>query len=155
MNSEQKISLWQRLVGEPMKLHEKIVAILFILIFLIAFYLTLDANKYQAQVRVIAGEGKVGINPTTLALDFGDLSRGTAAVRRVSIQNGTGIPLWIASFKLGGISDLMDADKNYFIIKPGGEDKIEYTVYMPASAEIDRLYTGRVFIFRIPAPWAR
>jgi hypothetical protein len=145
-----KRGLWQRLTGERMKRSEKIILIVFLIIFLGVFYIVLDANKYRAQVRVIEGEGRVGINPTTERLDFGDLSRGTSAVRRVDIQNEAPIGMFIIVVRVGSISDLMEVSKNYFTLKPGTSEKIEFTVYMPASAEIERLYTGRVFIFRIP-----
>ena len=64
---------------------EKILAVVLIIIFLAVFYIALDANKYSAQVLVIEGEGRVGVNPTTERLDFGDLSRGTSAIPRMDI----------------------------------------------------------------------
>ena len=132
----------------------KVWLTVFGVIFLIVFYIALDANKYRAQVRVIEGEGKVGVNPTTEKLDFGDLSRGTTGVRRVDIDNGTSIPMWIAIVKLGSISSLVQIDKNFFVLKPHTNERIEFGLYMPASGEVGSLYTGRVFIFRIPAPGA-
>ncbi len=110
----------------------------------------LDANKYRAHVLVVAGEGRVGINPTTESLDFGDLSRGTSAIRRVNIENNTPIPMWIAVVRTGGIGELMDLNRNYFTMPGLTRDRIEFTVYMPASAEIGKTYSGRVYIFRIP-----
>jgi len=138
-------NFWQRLSRG-----EKVIAAVLIIIFLAVFYIALDANKYRAQVLVIEGEGRVGINPTTERLDFGDLSRGTSAIRRVDIKNESFIGMFIVVVKLGGISDLMSVSKNYFTLKPGAEEKIEFSVYMPASAEINKMYSGRVFIFRIP-----
>ena len=122
------------------------------LVVLIVFYIALDANKYRAEVRVVEGEGRVGVNPTTELLDFGDLSRGSSAIRRVTIANNTGIPMWIAIARLGSITDLMRPDKNYFTLSAHTEETVEFTTYMPASGEIGAKYTGRVFIFRIPAP---
>src|SRR3989344_5621991 len=144
---------WEHWTGEPMKKWEKIVGIIFLIIFLVIFYIVLDANKYRAQVQAVEGEGRVGINPTTERLDFCDLSRGTSAVRRIEIQNRTAIPMWIAIVHVGGISGLMKLDKNYFTLKPKETEKIEFSVYMPASGEIGRNYTGRVYVFRIPGPW--
>ncbi len=129
---------------------EKILTAILLIIFLALFYIALDANKYQATVRVIEGEGRVGINPTTELLDFGDLSRGTSAVRRVNIANRTNIPMYILVVRLGSITDLVDLNKNNFILSPGQETKLEFTSYIPASAEIGKIYNGRVFIFRIP-----
>jgi hypothetical protein len=143
-------SWWRRGGATPLKTSEKIVGVILIIIFLFAFYIALDANKYRSLVHVIAGEGKVGVNPTAEALDFGDLSRGTSAVRRVDIKNGTFMPMYVAILKTGSISDLTKIDKNFFKLAPNSETKVEFTVYMPASAPIDSNYDGRVYLFKIP-----
>ena len=136
-----------------MKRGEKILAVVLVIVFLFVFYIALDANKYQATVHVIEGEGKVGVNPTTERLDFGDLSPGTSAIRRVDIENGTAIPMYVAVLNFGSINDLMKINKSSFTLSPDAKDVIEFTVYMPASAPIDATLTGRVFIFKIPRPW--
>lgn len=132
---------------------EKALLVFGVVIVLAIFYITLDANKYRAEVRVIEGAGKVGVNPTTELLDFGDLSRGTSAVRRVSIENNTGLRMWIGVMRLGSITDLLRLDKNYFTLPGHANERIEFTVYMPASGEVGKIYTGRVFVFRIPVGW--
>lgn len=132
---------------------EKVLAGFFLLVFLFVFYVTLDANKYQAQVLAVEGEGRVGVNPTTERLDFGDLSRGTQSVRTVTINNNTPVPFFVVIWRLGAISGLMKLEDNYFMVRKGEEKKVEFATYMPASAEINRLYTGRVFVFKIPAPF--
>ena len=43
----------------------KIASIILAAVFLFLFYVALDANKYQALVHVVEGEGRVGVNPTT------------------------------------------------------------------------------------------
>lgn len=134
----------------PLKIYEKVLLVIFAVLFLFIFYVTLDANKYQATVRVIEGEGRVGINPTTERLDFGDLSPGTSAVRRVSVENGIFIPIYVAAFRLGGITDLMKQDKNFFVLKKGEKVELEFSVYMPASAKPEDVYGGRIFLFKIP-----
>lgn len=133
-----------------MRLSDKIIAAVLIVFFIFVFYIVLDANKYRATVRIAPGEGTVGINPSTKSLDFGDLSRGTSAVRRVALKNGTNLPMFVAIFKTGNISDLIDISKNNFKLKPKSEEKIEFTVFVPASAEIDKTYSGRVYLFKIP-----
>lgn len=141
---------WEKQTGRPLNRKDKIIGGIFLIIFLFVFYVTLDANKYQATVRVIEGQGAVGINPTTERLDFGDLSRGTSAVRRVALQNSTFMPMYVVVIKFGALADLMDVDKNYFTLKPETEERIEFSVYMPASAEKDKTYNGRVYLFKIP-----
>lgn len=137
---------------KKLRLIDKIVLAILSAVFLFAFYITLDANKYRALVRAVEGEGKIGVNPTDEALDFGDLSRGTSAVRRVAIENGTPFSLYVFAVRTGSIRTLIKLDKNYFKVLPRSSDKLELSVYMPASAEIDRVYDGRVYLFKIPMP---
>ncbi len=129
---------------------KKIIYFILLFIFLFAFYVSIDANKYQAMVRVIDGEGKVGINPTDQALDFGDLSRGTSAVRKVTLENNSFLPMKVITWKRGRIAGLMDADKSSFRLEKGAKETIEFTTYIPASAEVGKIYQGKVVIFRIP-----
>lgn len=129
---------------------KKLIYFILILILLFAFYVSIDANKYKAMVRVIEGEGKVGINPTDQALDFGDLSRGTSAVRKVTLENNSFLPIKVVTWRRGAIADLMDIDKSSFRLEKGAKETIEFTTYIPASAEIGKIYQGKVVIFRIP-----
>lgn len=137
-------------IKKRMSKWDKILIAIFAVILIFILYIVLDANKYSAMVHVVEGEGKVGINPTTEALDFGDLSRGTSAVRQVTIENGTFVPMYIAVFKTGEIGGLMEIDDNFFTLRPREDVQIDFSVYMPASAEIDATYKGRVFLFKIP-----
>ncbi len=57
-----------------MRLSDKIIAAFLAVFFICIFYIVLDANKYRATVRIVPGEGMVGINSSTASLDFGDLS---------------------------------------------------------------------------------
>ncbi len=148
-----KAGWWERKTGEKLKRSEKVAGIAFLVIFLLVFYVTLDANKYGAVVRAIEGEGKVGINPTTERLDFGDLSRGTSAVRTVTVKNESAIPFFVTVVRIGEIRGLTKMEKNNFVLRKGEEQQLNFTVYMPASAEIDHIYKGRVFVFKIPAPF--
>ena len=143
----------EKVAGHPPTLFEKIVSVLLIIIFLFTFYIALDANKYRAEVNVIAGEGKIGVNPTQESLDFGDMSPGTTAVRRVDISNQTPVPVYLMIFNLGSISDLMKLDRNFFTLYGGEKKKLEFLVYMPASAKVDSTLSGRVYILKIPKLW--
>lgn len=133
-----------------MTLLQKIILGIVILPLLFVFYVSLDANKYKAYVKVVPGEGVVGVNPTDKALDFGDLSRGGRAVRKVTVANGTFMPMQIVVLEWGSIGDLMEINKSNFKLSGGENAEIEFSVYIPASAEIDRVYDGRVYLFKIP-----
>ena len=58
--------------------------------------------------------------------------------------------MYVAVVRVGSISELMKLDKNYFIVPGNSGEKIEFTVYMPASAPIDEVMNGRVILFKIP-----
>jgi len=141
---------FEKKAGRSPRTIDKVVAIVLVVIFLFVFYIVLDANKYSMLAHIVEGEGKVGVNPTTESLDFGDLSRGTSAVRRVNIENSTFMPMYIMIFKRGGLSDLIDVDKNFFTLAPDESVKIEFAAYVPASAELGKNYTGKVYLFKIP-----
>ena len=140
----------ERVSGQPLRKRDKIIVSIILVLFLFVFYVVLDANKYSAQVLVVEGSSKVGVNPTSESLDFGDLSRGSAMVRRVAIENGTFMPVYVMAFKTGSIASLIDIDKNFFRMSGNTEAKMEFYMYIPASAEIDKLYSGRVYLFKIP-----
>ncbi|MEK7180058.1 MAG: hypothetical protein AAB706_01140 [Patescibacteria group bacterium] len=150
MNGEIKNVMPEEAKREKLSLRQKIILAIVAFPLLFVFYVSLDANKYKAYVRVVPGEGIVGVNPTDKALDFGDLSRGGRAVRKVAIQNGTFIPVQIVVLKWGSIADLMDVNKDNFKLSAGENAEIEFTTYVPASAEIDKIYNGRVYLFKIP-----
>jgi hypothetical protein len=110
------------------------------------------ADKYSAQVLVIEGEKKVGVNPTTENLDFGDLSADTTATRFVTL-NASGINTYILVWKFGSIAELIKLNKNNFTISKGQTEKLEFSLYMPPSAPIGNKYTGKVWIFKLPKFW--
>jgi hypothetical protein len=140
----------EKTAGRSLKVSDKIIGGILILAFLFLFYVVLDANKYSATLRVIEGQGKVGVNPLATSLDFGDLSRGTSAVRKVDLSNGTAMPMYVSIVKTGSFSDLVTVSENNFKLLPGTTKKIEFAAYVPASAEINKIYNGRVYLFKIP-----
>ncbi|MBI5816879.1 MAG: hypothetical protein HZB09_00435 [Candidatus Yonathbacteria bacterium] len=136
--------------GRSIKTSDKIIGGILIVVFLFLFYIVLDANKYAATLRVIDGQGRVGVNPLPDSLDFGDLSRGTSAIRKVDLSNGTAMPMYVVIVKTGTFSDLVAVSENNFKLLPQTKRKIEFAAYVPASAEIDKIYNGRVYLFKIP-----
>ena len=125
---------------------------LMVLIVLIVVVQIGIADKYRVQVLVIAGEKKIGVNPTTERLDFGDLSGDTSATRMVTLKAG-GLDTFVHVTKFGGVADLIKVSENNFIMKKGDEKKLEFAMYMPASAPTGSKYTGWVWIFKIPKIW--
>lgn len=137
---------------KSMPLFKKIIWGVVVLILFVAAIQIAVADKYSAQVLVIAGEKKVGVNPTALKLDFGDLSADTTATRFITL-NADGMDTYILVWKFGSIAELIKINKNNFIISQGQTEKLEFSLYMPPSAPIDKKYSGYVWIFKIPKIW--
>lgn len=128
----------------------KAIAILVILVILwIGAIQIFAADRYEAQVNVIEGSKKVGINPTTENLDFGDLSRETSLTRYISLNNEGKSDKYVIIWKMGEVAEMMRGTKGNFVLKAGQEEKLEFEVYVPPSAETKQ-YTGRVWIFKYP-----
>ncbi len=122
------------------------------IILFIAIVQIVVADKYTAQVAVIEGEKKVGVNPTTEKLDFGDLSADTSATRYISLKAG-GASTYVSVLKFGSIAELIKLNENNFTMKEGDQERLEFTLYMPPSAPAGEKYTGSVWIFKIPKFW--
>ena len=135
-----------------MKIVKKVLAIIGILIAVIVLVQIINSAKYKMVVNVVEGENIMGINPLAEKLDFGDLSRNNGMTRYVAFKNGGGVPIFIAAFKVGDISDLIKLNKNYFILKPGEEFKLAYEIQIPPSAQVKK-YSGWTIIFRLPKPF--
>ncbi len=125
------------------------VVVLVVVLFAVVQYI--NASKYEALVQVIK-EDKIGVNPTGERLDFGDLPRDKSATRNVTLSSKGSTGTYIMVWKFGDISDLVKVSKNYFTLKPGTTEKLEFSVYIPNSAEY-KYYKGRVIIFQIPKVW--
>ncbi len=128
----------------------KILISLAVVVYLFVFYVVLDANKYKAMVHIIEGAGRVGVNPTSESLDFGDISLGMSATRKVDITNQTVMPVRVLVWTTGDIEDLMNVSDKNFRVGAHSDAEIEFSTYIPASAAVDRDYEGRVYIFKIP-----
>lgn len=124
-----------------------------ILILIVVAAQVVLAQRYKATVLVIEGEKKVGVNPTTESLDFGDLSHDTSATRIINLKSGGSRGAYIWIMKFGSLADLMKIDDNKIYLKPGEERKVEFTVYMPVSASIGQRMNGNVWIFKVPKIW--
>lgn len=137
-------------IKKVMPLWKKIIWGVMALIVLLLAVQIVVADKYKATVLPIEGEKKVGVNPTTEVLDFGDLSKDTSATRVVTLKSGGAGGTYIWIMKFGSLSDLIKTSDSAIYLKPGEERKVEFSVYMPASAPIGQRMDGWVWIFKIP-----
>lgn len=128
---------------------KKIVLGLAGLVLLLAVVQIINAEKYQAVVRMVAEAGQIGVNPTTEVLDFGDLSKNATAARFINVTNEGRFKVSVAVFKFGSIAELIKVDKPRFVVSPGGKERIRFELYMPPSATRERL-SGWVWVFKVP-----
>ena len=127
------------------------MTVLFI-IFLMAWFAIVQymaADKYEAVVKVMEEGGKIGVNPMTERLDYGDLPKGNASTRFITIENRGGMDIYVAVVKYGGIAELIKVSRNNFVLDPGEKEKLELLLEMPISADKEE-YKGKVLIFKLP-----
>lgn len=135
---------------KPVKsIFKKIVLAVFGVLILIVVVQFINAAKYKMVVNVVAEENVLGVNPLADKLDFGDLSRNSGMTRYVTLKSDGGISTYIAVLKFGEISDLVKADKEFFVLKPKEEVKLAFEIYVPPSAPVKK-YSGWAVIFRVP-----
>ncbi|MBU1164352.1 hypothetical protein KKA15_02190 [Patescibacteria group bacterium] len=131
-----------------------LIAIILIVVWFIGIQL-MAGESYSMLVQVVPeedGESQMGINPLTENLDFGDLSENVGASRYLSLKNESNKDRFILVWKRGEISDMVDLNKNGFTLVPGSEEKLEFHILIPPSAEM-RYYYGKARIFMWPKLW--
>lgn len=149
--TEQKkeLAVKNRKKRSPGKVLKMIVlsVVFFAVWFAIVQYIA--ADKYDAVVKVIEANGKIGVNPMTERLDYGDLPKGNASTRFVTIENNGKMDIYVAIVKYGEIAELIKINKNNFVLAPGEKEKLELPLEMPISANKEE-YKGKVVVFKFP-----
>jgi len=133
------------------KIWRKILWIVIVLILILVVVQYVNAAKYDTMVQVI-NEDRIGVNPTGDSLDFGDLPHDKSAVRTVNLASSGNTSSYIIVWKYGSAADLIKVSKNFFTLEPKKTEKLEFSVYVPNSAEY-KYYKGKVVIFQIPKIW--
>ena len=110
------------------------------------------AERYSMQVQVKGEENIMGVNPLGESLDFGDLSRNLGATRFVTLRNDSNRDRYILVWKRGEIADMVKLNKNNFNLKAGEEEKLEFNIQIPPSAE-SKYYYGKAMVFKWPKLW--
>lgn len=110
---------------------------------------------YSAQVLVLerTDELIIGLNPTTERIDFGDLTQGSSQVRPLVLENNGFLPFRFTIITTGSISQFMSVSDAFFTLHPGETKNVDFILVLPPNAE-PRMYTGQVFVLRVPwSPW--
>lgn len=131
------------------KIIKIITYIVVLLLIWIATIQYMSADKYDAVVNVLEQNEKVGINPTSDKLDYGDLPKGKRMSRSIIIENNGDMNIYVMILKTGNISELIEISKNNFVLNSGDNEKIELPLELPISANKDK-YDGKIIIFKIP-----
>ena len=132
------------------KVNGKVIAAVIgiVVVWLVAIQI-LAADRYVAVANVVEGDNKIGINPTTERLDFGDLSRESGQSRFVALSNDSTRDKYIRIVKFGELAELMKIENPNFTLKPSEEKRVEVKIYIPVSAQLKN-YEGHVWIFKFP-----
>ena len=132
---------------------KKLIKIIIYTIALLLIWITaiqyISADKYEAVVNVLEQNEKVGINPTSDRLDYGDLPKGKRLSRSIVIENNGNINIYVIVLKTGSISEIIKISRNNFVLNSGDKEKIELPLELPISADKNK-YDGRIIIFKIP-----
>ena len=115
---------------------------------------TLGFSKTYSAQMFVTDSGAIGIPPPLETLDFGDVPRGAAIERKITIENDSPIPLRVFVFTWGDIRDLISIDDAFFRVGAGDEHTIVLEARGPASGEAKK-YDGRVVVVQTPwlFPW--
>ena len=126
-----------------------LVALVFVLVLAGTFFAR-ATTIYSAQVIAKAAGEPVGMAPFTDRIDFGDVPQGESVTKGITLENEGENENSINVFILGSISSLVDIEPISFTIAAGERRDIKLKLRMPASAEPEKKFTGRVFILRLP-----
>ena len=107
------------------------------------------ADKFAMQVNVIKSANKIGINPLTDSLDFGDIYPGGKVKRYITVKNdgprSTLMVVWVT----GTAGEMVTANDSYLTLEPGKKRRLTFLIKVPASASF-QTYQGRVWLIRLP-----
>ena len=147
--NDEELNKKQKKKMTPKKFLKIVVLFMVFIAAWLAIVQYMAADKYEAVVKVMEEGGKIGVNPMTERLDYGDLPKGNASTRFVTIENNGKMGIYVAVVKYGGIAELIKISRNNFVLNPEEKEKLEFLIEMPISANKEE-YKGKVLIFKLP-----
>ena len=121
-----------------------------VVLLLVVTFLFQALTIYDCQVIATKKGGAIGIAPFTDRIDFGDIPQGETVSKTLILENAGTVPNQINIFIIGGIGDLVKVEPKSVTLEPGEKAEVHFTLTMPASAPVDKKYSGKVFILRLP-----
>ena len=126
-----------------------LIAMGFLLV-LVGTFLFQATTVYPSQVISKAAGEAIGLNPLDDRVDFGDVSQGAAVAKTLVFNNEGTVPNMVRIIVMGSVGDLVDVSDNSFTLEPGEEKKVRFQLLMPPSAPVEKTYSGRVIVVRLP-----
>ena len=126
-----------------------LIAVGVVLVLAIAFFVQ-ATTIYSSQVIAKPKGDAIGMAPFTDRVDFGDIPQGQAVTKELILENEGTVANSIRIFIIGGIGGFIDIDPASFSLEPGESQNVKLRLTMPATAEPEKKFSGRVIILRLP-----
>jgi hypothetical protein len=104
----------------------------------------------MATATVLVTERVHGIADPNALFDFGDLPRTAGIDHKLTIKNEGMTDTLVMVIVTGEIHDFVTIDDSTFSLQPGEERQVKMTLKVPTTAEVDKRYSGRAMIVRLP-----
>ena len=121
-----------------------------VLLLLVVTFLFQALTIYDSQVIVKEEGGTIGMAPFTDRIDFGDVPQGATVGKTLILENAGTVPNQVIIFVFGGIGDLVKVRPSSVTLEPGDIAEVDFVLNMPLSAPVERTYSGKVFVLRLP-----
>jgi len=120
-----------------------------VLVLAITFFVQ-AMTTYSVQVVAKEKGSTIGFAPFTDRVDFGDIPQGSTIIRSITLENQGSVPNYIRVFIMGSVGAFIKVEPDSFTLEAGEKQEIELELTMPASAEPEKKFTGRIIILQLP-----
>ncbi len=124
--------------------------VLGVVVVLVSVFLAGALTVYSSQVVAKPEDAPIGFNPLEDRIDFGDIPLGAGVGKTVVLENRGQSPTSVRVFVLGSIGELVEVEPSSFILEAADMQEVELSLIMPVSATVEKKYTGRIVILRLP-----
>ncbi len=108
--------------------------VLGVVVVLVSVFLAGALTVYSSQVIAKPEDAPIGFNPLEDRIDFGDIPLGAGVGKTVVLENRGQNPTSV----------------RVFVLEAADVQEVELSLIMPVSATVEKKYTGRIVILRLP-----
>jgi hypothetical protein len=138
---------WSRLARRP---RWQLVLLSMVGLVIVLWGILVASTLTMETATVLVTEQVHGIaNPNAL-FDFGDLPRTAGIEHKLTVRNDGVTDTLVMIIVTGDIGDFVTIDDSTFSLGPGEERVVSMELRIPATAEVDKRYSGRAMIVRLP-----